>query len=157
MERVGKHPDRIENLYFLYALMLQAVSKLDNYFDLYTYCTGNKIENLRTQILLKDTMSQITQKKRFVDVDKMFLGDEKLKDEFKSHFRNISKIIDCVSCEKCRLWGRVQVSGIGAALKILFSFDPATNTLKKAAPDSFYLSSKKGTKYGYLCLVVNGF
>lgn len=38
--------------------------------------------------------------------------------------------MDCVSCEKCRLWGKIQISGtpcasdllgIGTALKILFS------------------------------------
>lgn len=31
--------------------------------------------------------------------------------------------MDCVGCEKCRLWGKVQISGIGAMLKILFSYD----------------------------------
>ena len=36
-------------------------------------------------------------------------------------------VMDCVSCEKCRLWGKIQFSGmkiflgIGTALKILFS------------------------------------
>jgi hypothetical protein len=29
--------------------------------------------------------------------------------------------MDCVGCEKCRLWGKLQVTGIGAAMKILFS------------------------------------
>lgn len=42
-------------------------------------------------------------------------------DEFKNHFRNISQIMDCVGCEKCRLWGKIQVTGIGTALKILFA------------------------------------
>lgn len=46
-----------------------------------------------------------------------------LKEEFKAHFRNVSRIMDCVGCDKCRLWGKVQVSGIGTALKILFGLD----------------------------------
>jgi hypothetical protein len=50
-----------------------------------------------------------------------------LKSEFKNRFRNISKIMDCVGCEKCRLWGKLQVSGIGTALKILFSYDTAAS------------------------------
>lgn len=29
--------------------------------------------------------------------------------------------MDCVGCEKCRLWGKLQVLGLGTALKILFS------------------------------------
>jgi ERO1-like protein beta len=47
-----------------------------------------------------------------------------LKAEFKDHFRNVTRIMDCVSCEKCRLWGKLQTSGLGTALKILFSYRP---------------------------------
>ena len=35
--------------------------------------------------------------------------------------------MDCVACEKCRLWGKLQVSGLGTALKILFSYGDRTN------------------------------
>ena len=31
--------------------------------------------------------------------------------------------MDCVGCEKCKLWGKLQVLGIGTALKILMSQD----------------------------------
>lgn len=31
--------------------------------------------------------------------------------------------MDCVGCDKCRLWGKVQTSGLGTALKILFELD----------------------------------
>jgi ERO1-like protein alpha len=53
----------------------------------------------------------------------MFNGESaiKLKEEFKEKFRNISKIMDCVGCDKCRLWGKLQIQGMGTALKILFS------------------------------------
>lgn len=29
--------------------------------------------------------------------------------------------MDCVDCDKCRLWGKLQTHGIGTALKILFT------------------------------------
>ena len=29
--------------------------------------------------------------------------------------------MDCVGCDKCKLWGKVQVAGVGTALKILFT------------------------------------
>jgi len=29
--------------------------------------------------------------------------------------------MDCVGCDKCRLWGKLQTQGLGTALKILFS------------------------------------
>jgi ERO1-like protein beta len=55
----------------------------------------------------------------------MFTGADaqQLKEEFKVHFRNISRIMDCVECDKCRLWGKVQVTGLGTASKILFELD----------------------------------
>lgn len=39
------------------------------------------------------------------------------------HFRNVTRIMDCVGCDKCRLWGKVQTTGIATALKILFELD----------------------------------
>ena len=38
--------------------------------------------------------------------------------------------MDCVECEKCKVWGKLQSYGIGTALKILFeSHVPARNEL----------------------------
>lgn len=53
----------------------------------------------------------------------------KLKNDFRDKFRNISKTMDCVGCDKCRLWGKLQTQGLGTALKILFSgkFDNDAN------------------------------
>lgn len=31
--------------------------------------------------------------------------------------------MDCVSCEKCRLWGKLQILGLGTAIKILLAED----------------------------------
>jgi len=77
----------------------------------------------------------------------MFTGGNKqarkLKEEFRHHFRNISRIMDCVGCEKCKLWGKLQVQGLGTALKILFSgsFDRAGD------PQSFDLKSMKRDRF----------
>jgi ERO1-like protein alpha len=38
--------------------------------------------------------------------------------------------MDCVGCEKCRLWGKLQVLGLGTALKILFSDDGQENLVQ---------------------------
>lgn len=46
-----------------------------------------------------------------------------LKEDFKNRFRNVSRLMDCVGCDKCRLWGKVQTQGYGTALKVLFEFD----------------------------------
>lgn len=34
--------------------------------------------------------------------------------------------MDCVECEKCKVFGKMQVYGIGVALKILFSDDSSS-------------------------------
>lgn len=44
---------------------------------------------------------------------------QELRDAFMIKFRNISRIMDCVTCEKCRVWGKLQILGFGTAIKIL--------------------------------------
>jgi heme-degrading monooxygenase HmoA len=51
----------------------------------------------------------------------LFLALTLLLLSFLARFRNISRILDCVSCEKCRLWGKLQILGIGTAIKILLT------------------------------------
>ena len=36
-------------------------------------------------------------------------------------FHNITRIMDCVGCEKCKMWAKLQLLGIATSLKILFS------------------------------------
>lgn len=43
--------------------------------------------------------------------------------EFRQRFIRVSMIMDCIICEKCRLWGKIQSLGIGTALKILFALE----------------------------------
>ena len=43
---------------------------------------------------------------------------ENLKNEFRIRFKNVTSIIDCAACEKCRLWGKLQTHGLGTALKV---------------------------------------
>lgn len=40
--------------------------------------------------------------------------------EIQHKFYNISRIMDCISCDKCRLNGKVQVRGLATTLKALF-------------------------------------
>lgn len=74
----------------------------------------------------------------------MFTGGAEaqlLKEQFRQHFRNISRIMDCVGCDKCKLWGKLQTHGLGTALKILFSgkFDRWESTLNNFNRKKFFL------------------
>lgn len=85
---------------------------------------GNDSEDYDTRMAIKDLLSVIKKFPNHFDETTMFKGDkeaQKLKYEFRQHFRNITRIMDCVGCDKCRLWGKLQTQGLGTALKILFS------------------------------------
>lgn len=51
-------------------------------------------------------------------------------EEFRLHFKNISRIMDCVGCDKCRLWGKLQVCVLTSVLKRLLILDFPTEELK---------------------------
>jgi len=68
-------------------------------------------------------------------------------------FRNITKIMDCVGCQKCRLWGKVQTLALGTALKILFSSKTLglETTVNTESKKSFQLSRTE------IVALLNGF
>lgn len=46
-----------------------------------------------------------------------------MKKEFKAKFRNVSRIMDCVACQNCRIHGKLSMLGIATALKVLLDQD----------------------------------
>ncbi|KAI8644042.1 endoplasmic reticulum Oxidoreductin 1-domain-containing protein [Parasitella parasitica] len=138
VNRIGSHPERLQNVYFTYALLLRAVNKVGPYLDRYEYRTGSIQEDENTRLMVKDFIKSTDSCPSTFDENSMFKGSEAqaLKTEFKDHFRNVSKIMDCVGCEKCRLWGKLQTVGLGTALKVLFSYeDKSLDPVKN--PDLF--------------------
>lgn len=120
----GEGPTRLKNLYFAYLVEMRALAKVAPYLIEETFYTGNEKEDVEVKELVKQLLLVIKSFPNHFDESKLFQGDaQKLKEDFKIHFRNISKIMDCVGCDKCRLWGKVQITGMGTALKILFSGD----------------------------------
>uniref|UniRef100_A0A2K6EUE2 ERO1-like protein alpha n=1 Tax=Propithecus coquereli TaxID=379532 RepID=A0A2K6EUE2_PROCO len=81
------------------------------------------------------------------DENSFFAGDKKeahkLKEDFRLHFRNISRIMDCVGCFKCRLWGKLQTQGLGTALKILFSEKLIANMPESGPSYEFHLTRQE--------------
>ena len=47
--------------------------------------------------------------------------------------------MDCVGCEKCRLWGKLQVLGLGTALNILFSVNNENDPAQRVSFDLWFL------------------
>ncbi len=124
-ERLHSHPDRVSNLYFNYALVLRAVGKLRNHLQKYTFCSGDISQDRETKQKILRLSSQIPSGPQIFDESLMFADPSVsgLKEDFRNRFRNVSRLMDCVGCDKCRLWGKLQTAGYGAALKVLFEFD----------------------------------
>ncbi|KAA8575397.1 hypothetical protein EYC84_004565 [Monilinia fructicola] len=123
--RLHGFPDRVSNLYFNYALVLRAVTKLGPSLQDYTFCSGDPAQDQLTQFKVQTLMSKASRETQIFDESMMFVNGEgpSLKEDFRNRFRNVSRIMDCVGCDKCRLWGKVQTAGYGAALKVLFETD----------------------------------
>ncbi|XP_075782324.1 ERO1-like protein alpha isoform X1 [Pelodiscus sinensis] len=123
----GEGPKRLKNLYFLYLIELRAMSKVLPFFERpgFQLFTGNENKDRETKNQLLEVLQLTKSFPLHFNENSLFAGNKKeaakLKEEFRLHFRNISRIMDCVGCLKCRLWGKLQTQGLGTALKILFS------------------------------------
>lgn len=120
-------PQRLKNLYFTYLVELRALAKAAPYLEQEDYYTGNPEDDKDVKQGVIDLLKVIKEFPDHFDESKLFQGNpkesKKLKKEFRNHFLNITRIMDCVGCEKCKLWGKLQTQGMGTALKILFSGD----------------------------------
>ncbi|KAG5545915.1 hypothetical protein RHGRI_018170 [Rhododendron griersonianum] len=125
-DRVLRYPDRVRNLYFTFLFVLRAVTKAADYLEQAEYDTGNLAEDLKAQSLMRQLLYNPKLQAACplpFDEAKLWQGQSgpELKQQIQKQFKNISALMDCVGCEKCRLWGKLQVLGLGTALKILFS------------------------------------
>eukprot|EP00249_Psilotum_nudum_P018259 c26718_g1_i1 orf=619-1977(+) len=127
-ERVLRHPERVENLYFTFLFVLRAVTKAADYLLQAEYSTGNPFEDRNTLSLVFELVNnrhlQAACPVPFDEVQ-LWKGSDSVEliKQLQTQFLNISALMDCVGCEKCRLWGKLQILGLGTALKILFSMD----------------------------------
>uniref|UniRef100_A0A3P9D494 Endoplasmic reticulum oxidoreductase 1 beta n=1 Tax=Maylandia zebra TaxID=106582 RepID=A0A3P9D494_9CICH len=153
-ETKGEGTRRLKNLYFLYLIELRALYKVAPYFEraIVNLYTGNAQEDGETKDLLLHIFNEIAFPMHF-DEKSMFAGHKleakTLKEEFRLHFKNISRIMDCVGCSKCRLWGKLQ--GLGTALKILFSEKEIKNLPEHSPSKGFQLTRQE------IVALMNGF
>lgn len=129
--KVGLHQDRLENLYFTFVAVTRAVALSIPHLMDFNYAhddpstdttAGRIMAQLASTGLISSGAPCFNESALFRTVP----GEDPAsatarKREFVNHFRNTSLILDCVVCEKCKLWGKLQVLGVGTALKILLS------------------------------------
>jgi len=120
---IAPFPDRIKNLYFLYSFTQRALQKAAPFLSQYKYDTGNATEDRETKELMNQLLSMHEQCAQTFDERLMFRaeGTQALREQMRAHFRNISNIMDCVACEKCKMWAKLEMLGLATALKIVLS------------------------------------
>ncbi|EPQ29383.1 uncharacterized protein PFL1_03138 [Pseudozyma flocculosa PF-1] len=127
--RIAEHPERLQNVYFDYVLLMRALSRLGDSTEGFSLDSGDRITDRQTIEQLDRVIHNARECPSTFDEAQMFSGQTResfeLKQQFRQHFRNVSSIMDCVGCDKCRLWGKLQVNGIGTALKLLFNGNEA--------------------------------
>ncbi|VDM17013.1 unnamed protein product [Hydatigera taeniaeformis] len=113
---------RLRNLFLAYVVEMRAIAKAAPYLMQQAFYTGDAATDTRTRSMVLDFLSDIDavfdESQLFHEPGKEILD---LKEEFRLRFLNITRIMDCVGCDKCRMWGKLQIQGIGTALKILFN------------------------------------
>ena len=119
----GEGPERLKNLYFLYLLELRALSKAAPVLRQIEFKSGQTLEDKKIIEDFEVFLSRVESFPDHFDETVMFQSGEgeELLASFKANFRNISLLMDCLGCERCKVWGKLQIQGIGTALKVITS------------------------------------
>lgn len=123
-KRFNGHSAYIKNLFFIYLIELRALYKSHPYLlEKIKWKTVDDKAEIRDAI--RDLLKTERLFKWHFNENVLFTHDTKpLAQQLAAHFHNITfNIMDCVSCDKCRLWGKVQTHGLGTAFKILLTKD----------------------------------
>ena len=154
------HREKVDNLFFLYSLVVKAVHKAKRIILEYDYHSGNEMEDKRTLELLR----LVYESKEVEFLNEAFMettGDfghfmrSKKLTELVARFRNISSIIDCVSCSKCRMHAKLEVFGISTMLKIMFASveELKTNIMRNEVVSFINLFAKLSKTISYIKMI----
>ncbi|KEG09724.1 endoplasmic reticulum oxidoreductin [Trypanosoma grayi] len=125
--RVVNNAGFVNNLYVLYQFVLRALTKAKEVFlsDVNAFNSGAGGVATAEDKLLHTEIRELFNAHLLCSAtfnEAKFLESPKahnLIPQMKRMVYNITKLMDCVTCEKCRAWGKLQTMGIATALKIV--------------------------------------
>ena len=122
-ERLGG-PDnapRVANLHFAYAFLARAVARAGPLLASADYDDGGAGHGATETALVKALVSHPALARVCgAPFDSALASRDAARDaSLQAAFRNVTAAMDCVGCEKCRLWGKLQLLGVATALKVL--------------------------------------
>lgn len=123
-QKVAANPERVENLLFAWEVLLKAFVRYYDIISATPIKTGDFITDIRTEKALKDVWYLLREIKDASFPIEEFAPNvpvDVVKEVFLRYFTNIHKLMDCVDCVKCKVYGKMQVMGVGVALRILMN------------------------------------
>jgi len=128
-ERVLDHSDRLENLYVAFGVVLRAVQLAgpavtaavpveDSFFS---ESLIEWAESLLPELVKLEHSCPVTfdESSLFPDEDDDDDSFQIRRAELQRRFRHLQQIMECVGCDRCKLWGTLQTLGIVTALRVL--------------------------------------
>jgi hypothetical protein len=129
-QRLRDKPAHVANMHFVFRFVVRALTRSrDAFVDPDTFemrpalrigdaahdaATGRLLERLfRAHLLCSPTFNE----SRLLQEPNVAA----LLPEMKRRIANMTTITDCISCEKCRLWGKLQLLGLATAFKIVMA------------------------------------
>ena len=136
-ERVLNHPQRVENLYVAFSLLLRAVVKAEfaivaavpDFDPVMQESLNHWQESLLPELLaLSEKAPSTFDESALLNRDgedenknpNLLLQRKQKLTELQRRFSELQSIMQCVGCDRCKLWGTLQTLGVGTALRILF-------------------------------------
>lgn len=120
----------LNNLYFNFVILLRAVNKYRVPLISFWYHTGNVYDdNLLVHnivdLLYHDFLESACGNSSAFDETMLFRDENSTRiSDFIGAVREISRVLDCVGCERCKMHAKLEFLGLATAVKILFSKDP---------------------------------
>ncbi|KAG9391562.1 Endoplasmic reticulum oxidoreductin 1 [Carpediemonas membranifera] len=128
--RLAMFPDRLKNIYFTYLVLINAATKAQETISAMDMSVGTaedvKVKEFIDEFYAIDGLAELAGAFNFDDI-KSISG---LEQEYMHKWQNISRVVDCTGCEKCKIHAKLTLLGIGTGLKILFSDDSTDLSLK---------------------------
>ena len=144
-------PTWIKNIYFTFLVELNALSQAESVLKQAVFYTGDSSHDIVTQQRISSLLSTVRQAGLSFDQERLFFAEFEHVSSIRDAFANITRIIDCVTCQRYRLWGNLQTRAIATSLKILFS-----SHLSNTGQPLYNGSLLKNLTRGEVVALVNG-
>jgi len=124
-EKLANRQDWMSNLYLDFSLLLRTVCHVAPVLQECSCDTGTAKQDLAARADLFSLLNQ-----PFASCEVEYMDEPLFHRKFSlalDQFQNITRILDCLSCEKCRLHGKIKMTALQVALRASGTASPVTS------------------------------